>query len=704
MKITKKITSVVLALLLAISAFAGLAITANAVTNYDADGQYTLNIHKGNVAQDGDDTSAVGNTSSQKGTTVDAELNGFTPLKKAGIKFKVYFVDDNGIDADGNWIDTSKPENDTTKYSDPYEAVTNGEGVATFKTNTRGLYYVIEDMTSVPASVTYKTASPFYVFLPLTTQNTESASQGFGSENTVDVYPKNLTTLGGATLQKTINTLNPSEAGQIAQYPQFTLYEVVNGKDTGAEGETPDDVAITVVTIGTAYNSVLGDDITAGTTDDDDRYETVKIAQKDGKIAVDGLPTGDYYFKETRATQVAADTDLPLASDFEFTIAPGKNVTVTTADDDEDNNVVFGAISTSTTDTGTYSADRDNSVEPKIHKTVTNGSTTTNESNLDGGSVSVGDSVTWTITPDVPSDIASYTEYTVTDELDFRLDAPSADDVTVTATTTEPDPEDESKTIESPVELTKDTDYTVNVDEDTSTVTVAFTTAGVAKLKGAKLVISFATKVNQSAASVLTVDIAETEESDGNNIYNQAVLSYKNQYATTTKTAESEKPYIYTGGFQIVKVDAQNTEEKLSAVEFKLYSDKNMTKEIGCTTAYGADSENYRVNDGTRSTVPYLVTKGDGSIKVYGLAYGTYYLKETKTNNGYQLLSEPIEITVGANTSLEANRVTVKNVKQPDLPFTGGTGTIMFTVAGLVLVGGSAFLFIRSRKNKKNEA
>ena len=45
----------------------------------------------------------------------------------------------------------------------------------------------------------------------------------------------------------------------------------------------------------------------------------------------------------------------------------------------------------------------------------------------------------------------------------------------------------------------------------------------------------------------------------------------------------------------------------------------------------------------------------------------------------------------------------IKNVKQPDLPLTGGMGTILFSVAGIALIGGAAFFFIRSRKTRKEE-
>ena len=45
--------------------------------------------------------------------------------------------------------------------------------------------------------------------------------------------------------------------------------------------------------------------------------------------------------------------------------------------------------------------------------------------------------------------------------------------------------------------------------------------------------------------------------------------------------------------------------------------------------------------------------------------------------------------------------VTVVNSIDVELPLTGGAGTLLFTVLGLVLIGGSVLLLITNRKRQK---
>lgn len=70
MKITKKITSIVLALLLAVSAFAGLAITANAA---DLPDSVTLTIHKYAIDENDNKNTYIGNDTSN--TTGDTKTD-----------------------------------------------------------------------------------------------------------------------------------------------------------------------------------------------------------------------------------------------------------------------------------------------------------------------------------------------------------------------------------------------------------------------------------------------------------------------------------------------------------------------------------------------------------------------------------------------------------------------------------------------------
>lgn len=627
MKITKKITSIVLALLLAVSAFAGLAITASAV---DVPTSAKLTIHKYDLDDTTANQSKIGNTSSLTGTTADGSGVSGKPL--AGVQFTIYYQ---------GGLGTAVPETPDTTTARKATKTTGADGTAVFTidgtTLPVGLYYVVE--TSSPAKVT-RPADPFYVSLPMTSQNVGvSSMQGEYWNSDVHVYPKNLTTLGGAVLTKTINNAPITSTTTLAVPPKFKLVEY-KGTEVGTA-------------IATSIEAKAGYNAVTKATDLDAKYDTVVIAQKDGKIAVDGLPVGTYAFIETDAAQVEEGKNLPVDSTPRvFTVSQGNNVDVTTTDSG------FGTIAKITAgDNGTYSFTMDNSSEPTVSKAVNK------------TSAQIGENVTWTIVPIIPADIATYKKYTVTDQIVNQLDISGVDAVTVTATG---------------ATLTKDIDYTITVVN--KLVTVDFTTTGRQALANAtNLEIAIVTQINSSA---------EADQA----IKNKAELEYKNSFQTTSTKVPSNEPETTTGAFKIEKVDKANHNTKLDGVEFTLSDAQG--KALTVTGTAG----NYTIcKAGTEGATSTVITDANGVIYVKGLAYGdnAYKLTETKTKNGYQLLTAPVDITVANGTG--NTPVTVENVKQPELPLTGGMGTILFTVAGLALIGGSAFFFIRSRKSRKEE-
>lgn len=730
MKITKKVTSIVLALMLVISAFAGLSITAGAVM--PDQNSITLTIHKGDIDQVGDastqtagDDAVIGNTGELTGTTADVP-EGFKALTGQSVTFTIYYV---------GGMDTPVPATaDVGEYDEITEVTTNtSTGEATFSLNNsytypdgvtdkRGLYYVEE--TASPDKVTTK-AQSFFVYLPMTTQNTGTANDGVTWNGDVHVYPKNLTTLGGAVLTKTINNVAPSAAGTVDQYPQFTLYEQIGTKDVDS---IVDDVEIATITIGVDYESVTSINSLP-------RYATVEIAQKDGVIAVDGLPaafgsdgvatTAYYYFKETRATTIGSET-LPLATDFDFSVAPGTNVDVETRDDNTEANppIDFAAISTTTNaNLDNYQATKDNSSTPTISKTVYNQQSQTYV-DTNGGSYDIDNqSVNWRVTAPLPADLSTHKNYVITDKLDKRLtliaDEANSSGYAIVVTAENADGDD--------VALTYNTDYTVSVtdvavstEDTTQTKLITITLVSPSKtmtdtvktLNSGELQIDIATTINDNAMPKANADDTTHQ------IPNKATVTFTNQY-DADGTDDSNEPFVYTAGFNAIKVDA-NDDTPLSGVEFTLER-VTPNPEYDADTNPDVDQYIYTpinvVADGAAGkycveTAPTqgepastVVTGTDGKIFVRGLAEGAYRLTETKTNNGYQLLAAPVAVNVTEGGYIEGEAtIEIPNVPTPDLPLTGGMGTILFTVAGLVLIGGAAFFFIRSRKSSKEEA
>ena len=109
-----------------------------------------------------------------------------------------------------------------------------------------------------------------------------------------------------------------------------------------------------------------------------------------------------------------------------------------------------------------------------------------------------------------------------------------------------------------------------------------------------------------------------------------------------------------------------------------------------------------------------------GEVSCSGLANGTYYLVETKTVEGYNLLKAPVEVNLKVEyvTTTTENGVTktdftennklsdgthtetIINKKGFQLPTTGGMGTLLFSVIGVIVMIAAAFILLKGRKKE----
>lgn len=167
-----------------------------------------------------------------------------------------------------------------------------------------------------------------------------------------------------------------------------------------------------------------------------------------------------------------------------------------------------------------------------------------------------------------------------------------------------------------------------------------------------------------------------------------------------------EDKEIYTYGVTVNKVDEE--QNPLSGAEFKLYSDADLQNEIKFVqTADGT----YRVAKADEEGAETLVVDSDGVLNLQGLDLGTYYLKEVKAPGGYNLLQNAVEIKLtdtDKNGKLDNDAdnvltgIQVVNSKGFNLPVTGGIGTVLFTVVGVVLMASGVLLVLVYRKKRQN--
>lgn len=172
---------------------------------------------------------------------------------------------------------------------------------------------------------------------------------------------------------------------------------------------------------------------------------------------------------------------------------------------------------------------------------------------------------------------------------------------------------------------------------------------------------------------------------------NQTWLTYgdnKKSNVNETKTFSFGIPvFKYTGLTQTGLADAQ----------FKLYNDKSCKDEVKLTKA---DDHTYRVDPNGNATMESPI---DGKFNVNGLKAGTYYLKEMAAPKGYNKLANPIKVTIDNDGNITADdktttEVGVENKSGTLLPSTGGMGTTLIYLAGIVLVVLSGYVLISKRR------
>lgn len=172
-------------------------------------------------------------------------------------------------------------------------------------------------------------------------------------------------------------------------------------------------------------------------------------------------------------------------------------------------------------------------------------------------------------------------------------------------------------------------------------------------------------------------------------------------YGDNNTTTEDSKTITKTFGIPVFKYT--KNDQALAGAEFMLSTDPNCTDESKTLKfTLNNDKNKYRFTaHGGNAT---LTSLDNGRIDIEGLKAGTYYLKETKAPDGYNLLKKIQKIEIGEVGSIKLNDVAitddvkVKNNSGIELPSTGGMGTTLIYLAGIVLVVLSGYVLISKRR------
>lgn len=192
------------------------------------------------------------------------------------------------------------------------------------------------------------------------------------------------------------------------------------------------------------------------------------------------------------------------------------------------------------------------------------------------------------------------------------------------------------------------------------------------------------------------IDVAYVATVNENTKINQANTNQTWLTYGDNKKSNVDETQTFSFGIPVFKYTGL-TKTGLADAQFKLYNDKACKDEVKLTKA---DDHTYRVDLKGNDT---MVSPIDGKFNVNGLKAGTYYLKEMAAPKGYNKLANPIKVTIDNDGNITADdktttEVGVENKSGTLLPSTGGMGTTLIYLAGIVLVVLSGYVLISKRR------
>lgn len=221
--------------------------------------------------------------------------------------------------------------------------------------------------------------------------------------------------------------------------------------------------------------------------------------------------------------------------------------------------------------------------------------------------------------------------------------------------------------------------------------------------------------------------------------------------ADKTKTTADSTAAVYNYDFTLFKKsnelnnpnDAGSGHRPLAGAGFILYADEAMNTPISMVKvdATATTDAYYRPalagEEGAVAQMDANMGNDNNTLSIRGLDVGSYYVKETKTPSGYYAPkgSFKLELTAERDSSenlvktlskggvfgalKDADRALVRrnevnkglnrfeadllNSSTPVLPTTGGVGTVMFTVIGLLCMGAALWFFLFARRRREDE-
>ena len=372
-----------------------------------------------------------------------------------------------------------------------------------------------------------------------------------------------------------------------------------------------------------------------------------------GHTATDGLPLGLYLVVETKVPEMVIDTTAPFFVSLPMTSVDGSNAT------DGGARWMYDVTLYPKNLTGI----------PTLEKTLRENQNDTGKNNgsndiTDGyahtGTASDGDVIDYQLIstlPSITSESTYLTCYTFVDTLSKGLSY-NKNDVVLEFFT------DAACTDKIASWSEADGKFSVSYNtttENESVMTIEMTAAGLAEINTSKAVYTEAGMVNSGYSDcTLRITYAAIVNSDASVVYgdagnpNEVVLTWKRTSSDFYDTLVDDA-HVYTYGLELTKLFSDGKGD-FSKVEFILHNDTDdyfVKAELNEAEGIYYVVDHVEAEADATHFIPMSADPNKGKIVVKGLEDDTYTITEVRTDNGYTLLKDDIEVVISQAETTE---------------------------------------------------